>query len=305
MSNAANPESQTGISVVFFGRRCPFTAIPFERLARAGINLRALFLSTRAPIGEAVKPRRYRPSLSIGAANASVERVAGERSIPVYDVRRPLGRELEAVVRQHEPDLLVAVCFPWRIPQPIRATARLGSVNLHPSPLPRFRGPDPLFWAYRHGETAWGVTVHQICDSFDSGSIVAQSLFAIPDELPGDQLDRHTAERGAELLARVAAQAQDGTLHGSAQNDAEATYQTWPTAEELLIDPTWGVQRVINFVVGVRPLGYEPALNTTRGLRFVRSARRTEQDMNFSESWLDEQTVRLRFSDGVVEFTLA
>ena len=305
MSNDARFNGRAGVSIAFFGRRCSFTAIPFARLLRAGIDVKALFLSSPAPIGETVRLRRFRPSITIGNMTDSVERIAGEHGIPLYDVRRPLSSELRVVLHEQRPDLLVAACFPWRIPRPIRETARLGGINLHPSRLPRFRGPDPLFWAYRTGEREWGVTVHQLCDFFDAGAILGQTGFAITDEMPGDQLERHAAQLGAELLLNVIARVNMDALPGSVQNESIASYQTWPNAGELLIDRDWNTQRVINFVVGVRPLGYEPAINTSRGSHLIRSTRRANDHALFGETWLDDRTVRLPFVDGTVEFTLA
>lgn len=305
MSNEASLNVQAGISIAFFGRRCPFTAIPFERLLRAGINVSALFLASSAPIGDAVRRRRYRPSISIGDISGSVERIAGEHGVPQYDIRRPLGGELRSILRQHQPDLLVAACFPWRIPASIREVASLGGINLHPSLLPRFRGPDPLFWAYRTGEREWGVSVHQLCDSLDTGPILGQTGFVIPNGMPGDQLERHAAQLGGDLLLDVITHARSQARQGSVQDESEASYQTWPSADELLIDRGWSAQRVINFVVGVRPLGYEPEINTTHGVRVIRSARCTNKVAPFAETWLDERKVCLPVADGMIEFTVA
>jgi methionyl-tRNA formyltransferase len=304
VSNDASSNVREGISVAFFGRRCSFTAIPFEHLLRAGINVTALFLSSSAPIGDAVRRRRYRSSISIGGTSSSVERLAGEHGIPQYDIRRPLGDELRSILRQHQPDLLVASCFPWRIPASIREVALLGGINLHPSLLPRFRGPDPLFWAYRTGESKWGVTVHQLSDSFDAGAILGQTGFVISDEMPGDQLERHAARLGGDLLLNVIANGRSQALRGSPQDQSDASYQTWPSPVELLVDRTWSVQRVINFIIGVRPLGYEPTIDTSRGLRVVHSARRANQETLFGETWIDEHTVCLSFADGVIEFAV-
>jgi len=77
-----------------------------------------------------------------------------------------------------------------------------------------------------------------------------------------------------------------------------------PFNQELSVDYD-ALQRVINFVVGVRPLGYEPAINTSRGSHLIRSARRANDHALFGETWLDDRTVRLPFVDGTVEFTLA
>jgi methionyl-tRNA formyltransferase len=256
-------------------------------------------------MGNAVRLRRYRPSIGFGNVPESIEHTAGEHGVPLYEVRRPLGAQLRSVLEQHQPDLLVTACFPWRIPARIREVAHLGGANLHPSPLPQFRGPDPLFWAYRSGCRNWGTTVHVLGDAFDAGAILAQSGLLIPDEMPGDELERQAALLGSDLLLEVISRAGGEALHGSSQNETEASYQTWPNADQLIVDHSWTVQHVINFVIGVRPLGYEPLVDTASGMRVVESARLADREASGGEAWLDEQTVRMSFADGVIEFSVA
>jgi hypothetical protein len=105
-------------------------------------------------------------------------------------------------------------------------------------------------------------------------------------------------------LLNVIAQGESQALRGRPQDQSEASYQTWPSAAELLVDRAWSTQRAINFIIGVRPLGYEPTIDTSRGLRGVRSARPANQETLLGETWIDEHTVCLPFADGIVEFTV-
>jgi hypothetical protein len=65
------------------------------------------------------------------------------------------------------------------------------------------------------------------------------------------------------------------------------------------------VQRVLNFVIGIGPLGYDATINTTRGVCVIRSSRATNHDNCVGETWLDEKTVCVPFANRTVEFTLA
>jgi hypothetical protein len=105
-------------------------------------------------------------------------------------------------------------------------------------------------------------------------------------------------------LLDVIAQAGSGMLQGVEQDEASASYQTWPAADELLVDRDWNVQRVLNFVIGIRPLGYEATISTTRGIRVVRSARASNQPGRRGEKWLDDRVVCMPVADGAVEFTV-
>jgi methionyl-tRNA formyltransferase len=72
-------------------------------------------------------------------------------------------------------DLLVGYGFSWRLPSTVLSTPRLGVINVHPSLLPRYRGPAPLLWAIRNGDTEIGLTIHRMDESFDTGRIIVQA----------------------------------------------------------------------------------------------------------------------------------
>ena len=81
---------------------------------------------------------------------------------------------LAPILRGYEADLLLCTAFPWRLPADALAVPRVGCVNGHPSLLPRHRGPIPIAWAMRNGETELGLTYHLMDADFDTGNILAQ-----------------------------------------------------------------------------------------------------------------------------------
>jgi methionyl-tRNA formyltransferase len=80
-------------------------------------------------------------------------------------------------------DLDVVLCwgFNWKLPQDALDTPRLGSVNNHPAFLPRHRGPYPLAWTFREGDTEFGATWHRMDAEYDTGPILAQSKVPLED----------------------------------------------------------------------------------------------------------------------------
>lgn len=82
---------------------------------------------------------------------------------------------LAPLLRAYDPDLVICLGFPWLFPQEALDVPRLGAINVHPSNLPRYRGPLPLPWAVRNGETEIGMTVHRMDANFDTGAILAQA----------------------------------------------------------------------------------------------------------------------------------
>jgi methionyl-tRNA formyltransferase len=95
------------------------------------------------------------------------------------DLVYPASRaSLAPILRGYEADLLLCTAFPWRLPADALAVPRVACVNGHPSLLPRHRGPIPIAWAIRSGETEIGLTYHLMDADFDTGDVLAQQ--AVP-----------------------------------------------------------------------------------------------------------------------------
>src|SRR5690349_1477661 len=93
---------------------------------------------------------------------------------------------LAGMLRSLEPDLIFTTGFSWKLPPELLTLPRLGSVNAHPSLLPRYRGPNPLFWQFMNGETQGGLTMHRMDADFDTGPILVQQAIEIA---PDDDID--------------------------------------------------------------------------------------------------------------------
>jgi len=104
----------------------------------------------------------------------------GPQDVPL--VFPPTRRALTQLLRPFEPDLVLCTGFPWRIPAAALAVPTLGWVNGHPSLLPEYRGPTPMAWAVRNGETEIGLTYHRMDEDFDTGAILAQGSVPLGDE---------------------------------------------------------------------------------------------------------------------------
>lgn len=89
---------------------------------------------------------------------------------------------IEPLLRAYAPDLMLCWGFPWKIPLAALEVPRLGSVNMHPALLPRHRGPIPLAWALRDGDSVWGQTWHRMDAELDTGNLLAQGTVPIEDD---------------------------------------------------------------------------------------------------------------------------
>ncbi|HET7855272.1 MAG TPA: formyltransferase family protein [Gaiellaceae bacterium] len=86
------------------------------------------------------------------------------------------------LLRAFEPDVVLCWGFSWKLPPEALDVPRLGAVNHHPGRLPRHRGPIPLAWAMRDGDSEFGLTWHRMDAEYDTGPILAQTTVPIEDE---------------------------------------------------------------------------------------------------------------------------
>ncbi len=179
-------------------------------------------------------------------------------------------RRLPGLLEGLAPDLIFVAGFPWRLPADLLALPRLGCVNAHPSLLPRYRGPNPLFWQVFQGETRGGLTMHRMDANFDTGPILAQRAIAITPEDDVDSLYVSLLAVGVSMLAEVLAAVIAGAP-GRPQPTEEASYAPLCTEAERHLDwsrPAVSLQRQ------VRAWGQEGALGTLHDqIYLVRRAR--------------------------------
>jgi len=105
------------------------------------------------------------------------------------DVVFPSARDrIAPLLSVFEPDVVFCAGFPWKMPPDALAVPRLGVVNGHPSVLPKYRGPSPVSWAIRNGETEIGFTFHYMDAELDTGNVLAQASLPLGDEHSWDEL---------------------------------------------------------------------------------------------------------------------
>jgi methionyl-tRNA formyltransferase len=138
------------------------------------------------------------------------------------------------VIRALEPDLIVSVTFPHRIPPELVAIPRFGAVNLHPTLLPRGRGPNAMRQIYE-GEPALAMTAHRITPEFDAGPILSQQVRPALAEPTVENLFAVWDEAAVAALEEATQRAIAGDP-GTPQDDAQATYAAPFTDAECRLD---------------------------------------------------------------------
>jgi methionyl-tRNA formyltransferase len=151
------------------------------------------------------------------------------------DVLLPARRRTVApLLASVEPDLVVCMGFPWKIPPDALAVPRLGWLNGHPSLLPRHRGPLPVAWAIRGGDEEIGITFHRMDADLDTGPILSQRRYTVGELEPPDvffpRMGPVVGEALAEALERLAA-GDEGTPQEEGGN-----YESFFSEEDAWLD---------------------------------------------------------------------
>jgi methionyl-tRNA formyltransferase len=181
------------------------------------------------------------------------------------DLLIPASREqMAALIRPLEPDLIVCSGFNWLIPREVIEIPRYGAINMHPSLLPRYRGPIPVSWAIRNGDEEIGLTIHRMDEHYDTGPVLAQGSAPLPidvDDWPslGPTLHSIASQVMAGALERLAA-----GDPGDPQDEASASY-AGPFGEDYVwVDWTKPARELYDQVRAWR-FSATPATNGQRG----------------------------------------
>lgn len=156
---------------------------------------------------------------------------------------------------EREPvDLIVSWFFTRRILGSWIAAAPLGAIGVHPSLLPRHRGPDPFYAVIDSGEPTTGVTVHRLTADYDNGAILAQRRLEVGARNAW-QLARALDRPSLSLLREtVAAYAQGCPPREINQNESLVTWAPLPRGEALRVDWHWSSERVLQRIRAISPI---------------------------------------------------
>ncbi len=182
----------------------------------------------------------------------AVKRRALELGLETFDAENMKSPELEEKLRSLNPDLFVVVAFKI-LPASLLQIPSKGSINLHASLLPKYRGAAPIHWAVIKGEKETGCTVFFLDQSVDTGRILKQTAIPISQsDTTGDIYDK-LKDVGAELVADSADLIAKGAYETTRQKDSEATPAPKLFRENTKIDFSDDARNVHNLIRGLNP----------------------------------------------------
>jgi methionyl-tRNA formyltransferase len=206
-------------------------------------------------MGEATSIRMPRPSSNNTTVGASLT-----HDIPIW--------KFDSVPDNITADVILVACFPCKLPKAFLSSKAQTSLNIHPSWLPDYRGPAPLFWQLRDGVRNPGITVHHLTAEIDAGDIVTQKRVYLPEGASSQESDRLLAHTGAALVINILNTA-DFTCKPQM---GAGSHQSWPTEEDWHIPTDWTVQRAFNFMRGTDEWQHPFTLLTQPKMLVVRHA---------------------------------
>jgi methionyl-tRNA formyltransferase len=190
-----------------------------------------------------------------------LRQLAERHHIPAYQPGRMRDPEVFETFQQLQPDLNVMAFVTDLVPERILNLPRCGSIQYHPSLLPRHRGGSAISWAIIQGDSKTGLTIFWPDRGIDTGSILLQREVEIAaDDTTGSLYFNKLFPLGVEALVEAIKMVKDGTAPRIVQDETLATYEPLCTEAQARIDWSQPVDTVYNLIRGCNP---QPGANTT------------------------------------------
>ena len=229
------------MKILFMGT--PAFAVPsLKRLVADGHEICGVFTQPDKP-----KNRGHKMAFS------PVKEYALSENIPVYQPAKMRDGTALAIVRELQPDLTVVAAYGKILPDDILEIPKYGSINVHSSILPRYRGAAPINWAILNGETETGVSIMYMAAELDDGDVITVARTAIGENEDASMLTQRLAELGAQALSEAVDAIAAGTATRTPQEHSQFTYAPMLSKELSNVDWTKSAHSIHCQIRGLLP----------------------------------------------------
>ncbi len=230
----------------------------------------------------------------------AVKKKALDLDLPTIDVEDLNSDSFHNRLKELEPDLFVVVAFRI-LPSSVLEIPAIGSVNLHASLLPKYRGAAPIHWAIIQGEKETGCSVFFLDEKVDTGKIIAQNRTVIDLlETTGDVYNR-LKKSGADLLVQSINQIAEGSVEAKAQDHNLATPAPKLFKENTRIDFSKAADEVHNFIRGLSPFPTAWCTYDDKKMNIYRSKPAENVKLKPGELHFKDGRLLAGCSDGAIE----
>lgn len=236
--------SQRGLRIVYMGTP-DFAVLPLKRLVEAGHCIVGVVTNPDKPAGRGQQLQE-----------SAVKKYAREAGLRILQPERFRSEAFLEELRGLEADLQLVVAFKM-LPEVVWSMPRLGTVNLHASLLPDYRGAAPINWAVMNGEKVSGVSTFLLKHEIDTGNVIFQEKVEITEEMTAGDLHDRLMEKGADLLLRTVEAIEAGDYPLQEQhvllNGREPIHAPKIFKEDMKIDWAKPLEVLYNHIRGLAP----------------------------------------------------
>ena len=230
------------MNIIFMGT--PAFAVPsLEKLLNSTHKISAVVTTLDKPGGRGLK-----------LSESEIKKVAKKHGLKIFQPESLKDENFIKEIKNLEPDLIVVVAFRI-LPKEVFTIPRYGSINLHASLLPKYRGAAPINWAIIKGEKETGVTTFFLREKVDTGNIILQNKYEITDEDDAGSLHDKLAHLGADTVFSTVnlIEKNKGNIPVYTQDDSLATPAPKITPDFCKINWNDTIRNVYNFIRGLSP----------------------------------------------------
>ena len=280
--------------IVFMGTP-PFAVASLAALVDAGYNIVGVVTAPDKPSGRGMKMNE-----------SAVKKYAIEKGLHVLQPPKLKAPEFIEALKQLNADLQIVVAFRM-LPEIVWNMPPLGTVNVHGSLLPQYRGAAPINWAVINGEKETGVTTFKLKHEIDTGNILLQEKMPINETDTVGEVHDKMQEMGAQLLVKTVDGLVAGALHEKEQPASGAALKHAPKifTETCVINWNRSVNEIYNQIRGLSP--YPAAFTTLNGKTLkIFSGKKINDTANVSPGkYITDGKTYLRFAcnDGWIAVT--
>lgn len=296
MDKSAIENLKSAIRIVFLGTP-EFAVASLDALVKAGFNIVGVVTAPDKPAGRGMK-----------LTESAIKKYALQHNLKILQPEKLKQPEFLNELRSLQADLQVVVAFRM-LPEIVWKMPPKGTINLHASLLPQYRGAAPINWAIINGEKETGVTTFKLKHEIDTGNILLQQKIEIGEDETAGELHDRMKEIGAALLVKTVEGIAAGTLNEIPQ-EMELPAKQLKHAPKIFTDTckiNWSkpADEIHNLIRGLSPY---PAAFTELGdklLKVYRSKKEKIIPTSKPGHWETDAKTYLKFAcaDGYIQLT--
>jgi len=276
------------MNILYIGSSGALSLIPFKKLLCSKYSIAAVAVN---------KPVLFDNKI-IALENESLALAANQYDIPLIDLSADISVVLQQC-KKFSVDTILMSCYNKRLPDTLINVASKGCFNLHPSLLPAYRGPEPVFWQMKEASDM-GVSWHRVVHDFDAGDIVKQKKVKLDEGATYTEINHQLADAGAELMMDLLNEISTDLLTSTVQDSSLASYYPYPEQGDFVVETSWTAQRAYDFMRATKSFGYPYLYRSGKQQYLLEQALDYDNNAHLDEIEVKADTLYIPFNEGIL-----